>query len=186
VSVSRIRRALLLSALTAAVAAVSTGAVSSASLSVSPTETVIAYKCANSLCLTESGTRVIKRRLLASNHPWPQWDPAFSPDGREIAFRGYWGPGDGAYALYLAPISGCMARRLTRGIAGDPAWSPDGHWIAFDTSGYGDIYKVHPDSSGLTELFRGHGVDEGWYPAWSRTAAGSPTFATSGTEARSG
>jgi Tol biopolymer transport system component len=128
---------------------------------------VIAYKCADSLCLTESGTGV-QRRLLASSRPWPQWDPAFSPDGRRIAFRGYYQPGsDGAYALYVAPVSGCIAKRVTRGVAGDPSWSPDGRWIAFDTSGYGDIYKVRPNGSGLTELCSGHGVNEGWYPAWS-------------------
>lgn len=131
-----------------------------------PKGAVIAYKCADSLCLTEPGSGA-QRRLLASNRPWPQWDPAFSPDGREIAFRGYWGLGDGAYALYVAPTSGCTATRLTRGVAGDPAWSPDSRWIAFDTSGYGDIYKVRPNGTGLTKLFSGRGVNEGWYPVWS-------------------
>jgi TolB protein len=131
-----------------------------------PARAVIAYKCADSLCLAAASG---KRKLLATARPWPQWDPAFSPDGREIAFRGYYQPGaDGAYALYVAPISGSTAaKRLTRGVAGDPAWSPDGRWIAFDTSGYGNIYKVRPNGTGLTKLFSGHGVHEGWYPAWS-------------------
>lgn len=132
-----------------------------------PRGILIAYKCADSLCLTEPGSGR-QRLLLAASRPWPQWDPAFSPDGREIAFRGYYNPpADGAYALYAAPISGCAAKRLTRGIAGDPAWSPDGRWIAFDTSGYGDIYKVRPNGTGQTELFAGHGINEGWSPAWS-------------------
>lgn len=132
-----------------------------------PPVTVIAYKCADSLCLAEPGTGV-QRRLLAANRPWPQWDPAFSPSGREIAFRGYYQPGsDGAYALYVAPTSGCTATRVTRGTASDPSWSPDGRWIVFDNSGYGDIYKVHPNGTGLTMLFAGHGANEGGYPAWS-------------------
>jgi Tol biopolymer transport system component len=132
-----------------------------------PQRAVLAYKCADALCLTELGTGV-RRRLLASSRPWPQWDPAFSPDGQEIAFRGYYHPpADGAYALYVAPTSGCTAKRLTRGIAGDPVWSPDGRWIVFDTSGYGDIDKIRPDGTGLRKLFSGHGVNEGWYPAWS-------------------
>jgi hypothetical protein len=71
-----------------------------------PHAEVIAYKCADSLCLIEPGSGV-QRRLLASARPWPQWDPAFSPDGHRIAFRGYYLPGsDGAYALYVASVSG--------------------------------------------------------------------------------
>ena len=163
-SVPRPTRAALLTAL--AVLCIS-AAPSGAAAPTWPHGEVIAYKCADSLCLADPNTGQ-QRRLLASTRPWPQWDPAFSPNGQQIAFRGYYQPGsDGAYALYVVPISGCAAKRVTRGVAGDPTWSPDGGWIAYDTSGYGDIYKVRPNGTGQTQLFAGHGSNEGWYPAWS-------------------
>ena len=160
-------RLLLGATVIAAVAVVATTAAQSDAASPSwPARAVIAYKCADSLCLAAASGGG-ERKLITTSRPWPQWDPAFSPDGREIAFRGYYAPGDGAYALYVASVSGCSATRLTRGVAGDPAWSPNGRWIAFDQSGYGDIDKIHPNGTGLTRLFAGHGSDEGWSPAWS-------------------
>lgn len=125
----------------------------------------IAYKCDDSLCLMRpdgSG----KRHLLSVG-PSPQWDPAFSPDGRMLAFRGYHGIGDGEYALYVVRVDGCAIHRLTRSIAGDPSWSPDGRWIAFDTSGEGEIWKVHPNGTGLTRITRGGRADQDSSPAWS-------------------
>lgn len=167
ISIVRGSRVALILASTGVFAAAVSAVASSTVRPAWPHNEVIAYKCADSLCLTEPRVGV-QRRLLVSRLPWPQWDPAFSPDGREVAFRGYYQPGaDGAYALYLTQTNGCTAKRLTRGVAGDPAWSPDGRWIVYDTSGYGDIYKVHPDGSGRTRLFAGHGIDEGWFPAWS-------------------
>lgn len=127
---------------------------------------LVAYKCGDALCLTQVGGHG-SRRLISTARPWPQWDPAFAPDARTIAFRGYYADGDGAYALYSAGVDRCPAHRLTRSIAGNPSWSPHGKWIAFDTSGYGSIYKIRPDGSGLALLARGHGANENWSPAWS-------------------
>jgi Tol biopolymer transport system component len=127
---------------------------------------LIADKCGDSLCLMRadgSGSR----NLLRAAHPWPQWDPAFSPNGRMLAFRGYYGVGDGAYALYVVGTNGCALHRLTRSIAGNPSWSPDGKWIAFDTSGEGTITKVHPNGTGLTRIASAKGADYDSSPAWS-------------------
>lgn len=129
----------------------------------------IAYKCGNdALCLVRpdgSGNR----KLLGVAHPWPQWDAAFSPDGGMVAFRGYYGLGDGAYSLYVVGTNRCAVHRLTRSIAGSPSWSPDGKWIVFDTSGEGTIWKVHPDGTGLTRIASATGADYDASPAWSPT-----------------
>jgi TolB protein len=105
-----------------------------------------------------------KRHLLSAAGPSPQWDPAFSPNGRTLAFRGYHGPGDGEYALYAVRTNGCGVRRLTRSIASDPSWSANGDWIAFDQSGFGEIWKIRPDGIGLSRIAAG-GVASS--PAWS-------------------
>lgn len=56
--------------------------------------------------------------------------PAWSPDGRYIAFMSN---RDGNWELYLVGADGLGLRRLTNGPEHDgvPAWSPDGQWLAF-------------------------------------------------------
>lgn len=125
----------------------------------------VVYKCGNALCLMRPGGG--GKRDLLRHGPWPQWDPSVSADGRLLAFRGYYGAGDGDYALYVTGTNGCGVRRLTRDIAGSPSWSPDRRWIAFDTSGAGAIWKVRPDR---TELRRIAAASRAFYqdqPAWS-------------------
>ncbi len=54
--------------------------------------------------------------------------PAFSPDGEWIAFRG---DRPGGRGLWLMPSRGGEPRRITEGDDLWPAWSPDGRRIAF-------------------------------------------------------
>jgi Tol biopolymer transport system component len=124
---------------------------------------VAAYRCGDFLCIGRpNGSK--HRYLVASGRIWPEWDPALAPRGRFLAFRGYYAPGDGAYALYVVGTNGCGLKRLTRSIGGNPSWSPDGHWIAFDRSGFGEIWKIRRNGGGLTRIAHGSGASS---PAWS-------------------
>jgi Tol biopolymer transport system component len=117
------------------------------------------------------------------------FDPAWSPDGRKIAFVG-----DGK--IYVMNADGSGKRRLTRNAAPDlrpdvqpawlpdsqPAWSPDGRKIAFETLRHGgpfacsdghpsagcnwELYVMNADGSGQRRLTRDRATDGGatWSP----------------------
>jgi Tol biopolymer transport system component len=97
--------------------------------------------------------------------------PAWSPDGRGIAFLSVrHGNGD----VYVLDLGSGKAHRVTRNPADDhePAWSPDGRKIAFVSerihgpSGYSyDLYVVNADGSGERRLT--HDLQSASYPAWS-------------------
>ncbi|MFJ3794623.1 TolB family protein [Kitasatospora sp. NPDC090091] len=100
--------------------------------------------------------------------------PAFSPDGKQIAFSRTWGSTDPTanqtqYSdLYLMSPDGTNAQRLTfltndkpySGLVTDPTWSPDGKQLAFSyrTSATGQpansraLYVVNADGTGLRRL----------------------------------
>jgi Tol biopolymer transport system component len=109
---------------------------------------------------------------LTSNPGESDYRPAWSPNGKKIAFlRGF--------HLFIMNGDGTGLQDLT-GAAGflpsaQPVWSPDGSTILFSMgpsqgpSGL-DVWRVHPDGSGLVNvtadgLFNG---DAGWSPDGSR------------------
>ena len=62
--------------------------------------------------------------------------PALSPDGAQVVYtvrETDMEADKGRHDLWLSPVAGGAARRLTRHEANDtaPAWSPDGQWIYF-------------------------------------------------------
>ncbi len=108
------------------------------------------------------------------------WGPAWSPDGKRIAFTmgGEQDPG----VLYIANPDGSQAVKLTQDGRGSylPAWSPDGRQIAFlsqaPSSGhFGEVAVINADGSGETRLTDNGGWNYGvsWSPDGQRLVFGS-------------
>jgi TolB protein len=92
-----------------------------------------------------------------THSPWPEFDPSWSPDGTQIAFRS---ERSGEPEIWLMNGDGTGQRRLTAGLS--PAWSPDGSLIAF--SGREGLSLIRPDGTGRRVLPHTEG---GEYPSWS-------------------
>jgi Tol biopolymer transport system component len=105
------------------------------------------------------GLRDGRRRQLASEltqDPAKDVHPAWSPDGRRIAFVSR---RDGNSEVYVMNADGSGKRNLTRTRANDdsPTWSRDGRRIAFlrertDTPWISTVYVMNADGSGLRRL----------------------------------
>lgn len=89
-----------------------------------------------------------------ASYPGIERDPAFSPDGVNVAFSWHTGARSG-YGIYVRPVKETgRPTKLTDAGAEDwgPAWSPDGRTIAFRRkAGSSGIYLV-PASGGPAEL----------------------------------
>ncbi|MFQ5512506.1 MAG: glycosyltransferase family 39 protein [Candidatus Krumholzibacteriia bacterium] len=96
--------------------------------------------------------------------------PAWSPDGRLIAFRNT--DENGVGGIYTVTAEGAALRLVAEvGARQDEiAWSGDGRSIAFAASQMGnlDIYSVDIASGQITEVVSDAGND--FSPAWSRAA----------------
>jgi Tol biopolymer transport system component len=88
-----------------------------------------------------------------------QYYAQWSPDSSMIAYDS----DDGG--LYVVKADGSDMGKLVEG--GNPTWSPDGSWIAFvmGRDHGADLWKIHPDGTGLTQLTQVTGWDE--LPVWS-------------------
>ncbi|MGH3133885.1 MAG: hypothetical protein ACRDNY_09150 [Gaiellaceae bacterium] len=93
-----------------------------------------------------------------------QVEPAWSPDGRAIAFSSN---RSGTFAVYVMNADGTRTRRLTTGREDDghPTWSPDGRRIAFERGDSGDIFVVDRDGSALCAVVEDQASET--QPAWS-------------------
>ncbi len=92
--------------------------------------------------------------------------PAWSPDGRSIAFQSY---RDGTWRIWTVGADGSNLTPITSGPFDDrePHWSPDGSTIAFasDRSGTYDIWLLNVATREVRQLTKDPAND--YFPAWA-------------------
>jgi TolB protein len=118
------------------------------------------------------------RRLTGSEY---SDDPAFSPDGRRIAY-------ERGYGIWVMDADGGRQHEVRSGAGAEaayyPAWSPDGRRIAFSTSRQA-VWTMNADGTGQVNLTppermcpnmtrEMHGEEPAWSPDGARIAFVGP------------
>jgi hypothetical protein len=133
-------------------------------------------------------------REFCARHPLREFDlfrcssdgePAWSPDGRRLAFSSTRPTDSDVFSIWVMRPDGTVARRVAPSFsdrdARSPAWSPDGSKIVFTVGLFevfdSDLYVMSSDGTNLTRLTDTDTEDEygpDWSPDGSRIAYSTP------------
>ena len=101
--------------------------------------------------------------------PFFDSDPAFSPDGKSVAYASN---ADGNFEIYTRVIATGETKRLTHNFGHDsfPSYSPDGTQIMFNSDfekENNDVYMMSVDGTNVRKITDGPGWDASPATAWS-------------------
>ena len=98
--------------------------------------------------------------------PEPLMSPAWSPDGRQVAYVSFERKTAAIYVQTLATGARTKVAEFP-GVNGAPAWSPDGQKLALTLSkdGNPDIYSLNLSTRSLVKLTQSNAIDT--EPTWS-------------------
>ncbi len=155
----------IIGVLVSAIAAFSSDAVTpapaAALVRAAPTPSTIAFVAHDGIFTVRTDGSHLRRIAAQAD------DPAWSPDGRYIAYRNY---GDANCGIFVARADGTRRRCLTNSGDYGPAWSPDGRRIVVHREGGdsddGDLFVVEVSTRRVVRLTRTPDVAE-FEPAWS-------------------
>lgn len=106
--------------------------------------------------------------LRLTDQPGPDFQPAWSPDGAQIAYVSRPGLEEDAH-IWVMDADGENKVQITDGDSDntEPDWSPDGQWIAFASNRDGDfeIYVMRPDGSEVQQITN-NSIQDRW-PRWA-------------------
>ena len=115
-------------------------------------------------------------QINLTQHPAADYDPAWSPNGKQIVFSS---DRDGIFDLYIMDTDGTNVHKVFQNskYRWNPAWSPDGKWIAY---AHGDPGKAiqqfglrfvpYPNLTLCIATVDGESVEKltaGFDPSWS-------------------
>jgi TolB protein len=132
---------------------------------------IIAFTFASGLAITISAPAYAHKIVRLTTNPACDQAPAWSPDGKTIAFHSN---RSGTWHIYTVPATGGTVKQLTAwsGLQGQPAYSPDGNKIAFVFMPPGgrqwidEEIGIMPARGGSYINFtKTKGLD--WWPDWS-------------------
>lgn len=103
----------------------------------------------------------LKELTKTSLNHWP----AFSPDGKYLAFGS---SREGDFDIYIMDAGGSGVQRVThsRGLDMRPDWSPDGKRLAFTSNRDGNYYIYVIDSDGRNTRRITHNGERDDFPSW--------------------